>query len=126
MTSISGWTDADTRAEYRVPVPGDDKYSRGVVGILTGSAEYPGAAVLGVEGAARTGTGMIRYLGDDGAARFVLQRRPESVTAPGRVQAWVIGSGMDAGKRSGELRERIEAALGQGLPVVLDAGALDL
>ncbi|WP_210508629.1 ADP/ATP-dependent (S)-NAD(P)H-hydrate dehydratase [Naasia sp. SYSU D00057] len=126
MTAISGWTDADTAAEYRVPVPGDDKYSRGVVGILTGSARYPGAAVLGVEGAARAGTGMIRYLGDEGAARFVLQRRPEAVTAPGRVQAWVIGSGMDAEQRSGELREQIEAALSQGLPVVLDAGALDL
>src|SRR4051812_4515344 len=126
MTAISGWTDADTAAEYRTPVPGDDKYSRGVVGVLTGSAEYPGAAVLGVEGAYRTGTGMVRYLGDEGAARYVLQRRPEAVTAPGRVQAWVIGSGMDAASRSGELREQIEAALGQGLPVVLDAGALDL
>src|SRR3954447_16300088 len=126
MTPIWSSTDADTRAEYRVPVPGDDKYSRGVVGILTGSAEYPGAAVLGVEGAARAGAGMIRYLGDEGAARYVLQRRPEAVTAPGRVQSWVVGSGMDAGKRSGELREQIDAALGQGLPVVLDAGALDL
>src|SRR4051794_16569099 len=126
MTAISGWTDADTTAEYRTPVPGDDKYSRGVVGVLTGSAEYPGAAVLGVEGAARAGAGMIRYLGDEGAARYVLQRRPEAVTAPGRVQSWVVGSGMDAGKRSGELREQIDAALGERLPVVLDAGALDL
>ncbi|WP_210479151.1 ADP/ATP-dependent (S)-NAD(P)H-hydrate dehydratase [Naasia sp. SYSU D00948] len=126
MAGWSDWTEADTAAEYRVPEEADDKYSRGVVGILTGSAEYPGAAVLGVEGAARTGAGMIRYLGDEGAARYVLQRRPEAVTAPGRVQAWVIGSGMDAARRSEELREQIDAALAQGLPVVLDAGALDL
>jgi hydroxyethylthiazole kinase-like uncharacterized protein yjeF len=126
MRGWSRWTAADTVAEYRVPVEGDDKYSRGVVGILTGSAEYPGAAVLGVEGAARTGTGMVRYLGDAGAARFVLQRRPEAVTADGRVQAWLIGSGMDSASRTPELRARIDEALGQKLPVVLDAGALDL
>src|SRR3954463_15752274 len=109
MTAISGWTDADTTAEYRTPVPGDDKYSRGVVGVLTGSAQYPGAAVLGVEGAARAGAGMVRYLGDEGAARYLLQRRPEAVTAPGRVQAWLIGSGMDAAHRTEELGERIAA-----------------
>jgi hydroxyethylthiazole kinase-like uncharacterized protein yjeF len=120
------WTDADTAAEYRVPVVGDDKYSRGVVGILTGSAQYPGAAVLGVEGAARAGAGMVRYLGAEEAARYVLQRRPEAVTAPGRVQAWLIGSGMEASQRTGDVRDRIAAALGQPLPVVLDAGALDL
>ncbi|BDZ44296.1 ADP-dependent NAD(P)H-hydrate dehydratase [Naasia aerilata] len=126
MTGWSDWTAADTVAEYRVPVEGDDKYSRGVVGILTGSAEYPGAAVLGVEGASRTGIGMVRYLGDAGAARFVLERRPEAVTADGRVQAWLIGSGMDRSARSPELRAQIDQALGQDLPVVLDAGALDL
>src|SRR3712207_5213317 len=125
-SSWAEWTAADTAGEYRIPEAGDDKYSRGVVGILTGSAQYPGAAVLGVEGAARTGAGMIRYLGDEGAARFVLQRRPEAVTAPGRVQSWVVGSGMDASKRTGELREQIDTALEQRLPVVLDAGALDL
>ncbi len=52
-------------AAHWIAVPGDDddKYSRGVVGFVTGSAQYPGAAVLGVEAAARTGVGMIRYLG---------------------------------------------------------------
>jgi len=32
-----------------------DKYTRGVLGVITGSALYPGAAVLGVEAAAHTG-----------------------------------------------------------------------
>jgi hydroxyethylthiazole kinase-like uncharacterized protein yjeF len=126
MTRWKSWTVADTAAEYRVPEIGDDKYSRGVVGILTGSAQYPGAAVLGVEGAARTGAGMVRYLGDEGAARYVLQRRPEVVTAPGRVQAWLVGSGMDASQRTGELRKQLSDALAENAPVVLDAGALDL
>src|SRR6185503_18181228 len=64
-----------------VPGDDDDKYSRGVVGFVTGSASYPGAAVLGVEAAARTGVGMIRYLGPGRPTRLVLQRRPEVVTA---------------------------------------------
>lgn len=107
-----------------VPQSGDDKYSRGVVGMITGSERFPGAAVLGVEGASRTGVGMIRYLGPERAADFVLARRPEVVTADGRVQAWVIGSGMPP-ERDTALEARLAAVLQQGLPVVLDAGALD-
>lgn len=108
-----------------VPQPGDDKYSRGVLGVVTGSDRFPGAAVLGVEGAARTGVGMIRYLGPDRAADFVLRRRPEAVTADGRVQAWLIGSGM-APERDEALDRSLRERLGQGLPAVLDAGAVDL
>lgn len=126
MSAWRTWTESDTRAQLRAPEPADDKYSRGVLGVLTGSAQYPGAAVLGVEAAARSGAGMVRYLGDPEAARLVLQRRPEIVTAPGRVQAWLIGSGMDAAHRTGGTADRIEEALGQNVPVVLDAGALDL
>ena len=126
MADWRDWTVAETAAWIRVPVAGDDKYSRGVLGVLTGSAEYPGAAVLGVEGAARTGLGMIRYLGDPMAAQLVLQRRPEIVTGSGRVQAWLVGSGMDASQRTGHLAGQLTEALEQGVPVVLDAGALDL
>ncbi|WP_375400032.1 NAD(P)H-hydrate dehydratase [uncultured Amnibacterium sp.] len=114
-----------TRRWIGVPQAGDDKYSRGVLGIVTGSDLFPGAAVLGVEGAARTGTGMVRYLGPQRAADFVLQRRPEVVTADGRVQAWLIGSGMPT-DRDEALTTRLQDYLGQGLPTVLDAGALDL
>ena len=69
-----------------IAVPGvdDDKYARGVVGFVTGSSQYPGAAVLGVEAAAHAGVGMIRYLGPGRPTRLVLQRRPEAVTADGR------------------------------------------
>lgn len=108
-----------------LPQRGDDKYSRGVLGVVTGSDRFPGAAVLGVEGAVRTGVGMVRYLGPERAADLVLRRRPEVVTADGRVQAWLIGSGMPP-ERTGAEREALVARLRQGLPVVLDAGALDL
>ncbi|MFT4284977.1 MAG: NAD(P)H-hydrate dehydratase, partial [Protaetiibacter sp.] len=115
---------AEARDWIAVPGPDDDKYSRGVVGFATGSARYPGAAVLGVEAALRTGVGMVRYLGAGRPTRLVLQRRPEAVTAEGRVQAWVVGSGQDPDALddySAAVRDR---ALADGVPAVIDAGAL--
>ena len=121
----------EVAALLRVPGPHDDKYSRGVLGVVTGSTRYPGAAVLGVEAAMRTGLGMVRYLGLARAADLVLQRRPEAVTVEGRVQAWLLGSGMDAGAAlvkdgpDADAAERMRAAFASGLPLVVDAGALD-
>lgn len=117
----------DAAAWIAVPDEHDDKYSRGVVGFVTGSARYPGAAVLGVEAAVRTGVGMVRYLGPGRATRLVLQRRPEVVTAEGRVQAWVLGSGWDTGRKTDELtRLLLEPVFATPVPTVLDAGAIDL
>ena len=126
MTDYQLWTPADAARHIRVPGTTDDKYTRGVLGVITGSAQYPGAAVIGVESALRTGVGMVRYLGPKRATRFVLERRPEAVAGPGRVQAWLIGSGMDHQTRGSGARMRMDDAVGQGLPVVLDGGAFDL
>lgn len=126
MSSFTDWTPADAARHIAVPKSDDDKYSRGVLGVVTGSAQYPGAAVLGVEAALHTGVGMLRYLGPDRASDFVLQRRPETVTSAGRVQAWLLGSGMDAATRDPETAGRLDFALRDGVAVVLDAGALDL
>jgi len=115
---------ADAARWIAVPGEDDDKYSRGVVGFVTGSAKYPGAAVLGVEAAARTGVGMIRYLGAGRPTRLVLQRRPEAVTADGRVQAWVLGSGQDPENLDELTAALLDEALGQRVPLVLDGGAL--
>ncbi|RFA09640.1 NAD(P)H-hydrate dehydratase [Subtercola boreus] len=125
-STFTDFTAADARAFVEPPGENDDKYSRGVLGVMTGSAGFPGAAVLGVEGAARTGVGMVRYLGPGRATRLVLQRRPEVVTAGGRVQGWLIGSGMDAALRGDDVTAAIVEALGGGDPAVLDAGALDI
>ena len=126
MVTFTPWSADDAARHIRVPGPGDDKYSRGVLGVLTGSAQYPGAAVLGVEAALRTGVGMVRYLGPARAADLVLQRRPEAVVGPGRVQAWLIGSGMDHADRDDDTRTLSAAAMAEGVPTVLDGGALDL
>lgn len=125
---IREWTRADTVAFLRVPTADDDKYSRGVVALRTGSRAYPGAAVLGVEAAWRAGAGYVRYLG--GAADAVLARRPETVAGTDigrtRVGAWVIGSGTDAAHRDDDELAALQEILHREDPVVVDAGALDL
>ncbi|MEU5787886.1 NAD(P)H-hydrate dehydratase [Micromonospora purpureochromogenes] len=106
--------------------PASEKYSRGVVGVATGSATYPGAAVLSVGGALAGPTGMVRYAG--GARAEVLHQHPSAIATgrvadAGRVQAWVCGSGLGTGEdAAGELR----AVLAAPVPVVLDADALTL
>jgi hydroxyethylthiazole kinase-like uncharacterized protein yjeF len=126
MREADTWTGEDAGSVLRVPTDTDDKYSRGVLGVRTGSTRYPGAAVLGVEAAWRTGLGMVRYLGPERAQDLILARRPETVTAEGRVQAWLIGSGTDAADRSPAEGEALRSILDGSLPVVVDAGALDL
>jgi len=119
---------ADDVAElWVVPTAADHKYSRGVVGVVTGSTAYPGAAVLSVLGALGVGPGMVRYLGPPPVETLVHHHAPEAVTAPGQVQAWVLGSGVaPAEPACADQVERIQAALDGELPAVVDAGALDL
>lgn len=119
------FTAADAARCIAVPTPDDDKYSRGVVGFVTGSTRYPGAAVLGVEAALHTGVGMARYVGADVPSTLVLQRRPETVLGVGKVQAWVLGSGQDSELEQEFSLKRAEA-VADSLPTVLDAGALGL
>lgn len=126
MTDFEPWTPADAAEWIAVPGADDDKYSRGVLGVVTGSSSYPGAAVLGVEAALHTGVGMVRYLGPARASDFVLHRRPEAVTSPGRVQAWLLGSGVDPDHLDDETRDGFATGASSGLPLVLDAGALSL
>ncbi len=110
------------------PRPGveSDKYTRGVVGIATGSETYPGAALLSVSGALAGPTGMVRYAGS--AHHEVVRAHPSVVVAPkvseaGRVQAWVCGSGLGTGD---EARTALRSVLATALPVILDADALTL
>ena len=120
------WTAEDSAEWIAVPSAGDDKYTRGVLGVITGSTDYPGAAVLGVEAAWRAGAGMVRYIGPRRASTAVLAQRPETVTVAGRVQGWLVGSGIDPHRRSFVLQGDLQHALASRLPVVLDAGGLDL
>jgi hydroxyethylthiazole kinase-like uncharacterized protein yjeF len=107
------------------PTSEDDKYSRGVVGFVTGSSEYPGAAILGVTAAMRTGVGMVRYIGPESVGRMLLEVRPEVVLQMGRVQSWVVGSGI-TGDKQGEQATQVMSILSSDGFAVIDAGALEL
>ncbi|HEY9312795.1 NAD(P)H-hydrate dehydratase [Williamsia sp.] len=118
--------DDDVAALWPVPGPADDKYSQGVVGIIAGSARYPGAGVLCTGAAVSSTSGMVRYAG--GAGAQVLARFPEAVVAAepedaGTVQAWVVGPG--AGTDEDGLR-RLAYVLSTDLPVLIDADGLTL
>jgi hydroxyethylthiazole kinase-like uncharacterized protein yjeF len=126
--SVARLAPADVAALWPVPGPEDHKYSRGVLGVVAGTPAYPGAAVLTVSAAALAGVGMVRYVGPSSVARSVLAVRPEVVAGEGRVQAWLLGPGVDPGhaKQARRLTAALHAALAAGLPAVLDAGALAL
>ncbi|WP_328465056.1 NAD(P)H-hydrate dehydratase [Actinoplanes sp. NBC_00393] len=117
---------ADVADWWPQPGPTSDKYTRGVVGLATGSAQYPGAALLSSSGALAGPSGMVRYAGS--AHREVVRAHPSVVVAPrvaeaGRVQAWVCGSGLGTGD---EARTELRSVLATPLPVLLDADAITL
>lgn len=115
--------EAFLRANLRVPGKSDQKYTRGVPLIATGSPTYPGAAVLGVRGAQAVGVGMVRYLGSSRSEDLILQCAPEVVMGGGRFQVALVGSGWDASMATVAERLARECAAA-GLPLVVDAGAL--
>ncbi|MEU4191036.1 NAD(P)H-hydrate dehydratase [Kribbella sp. NPDC026611] len=109
----------DVRDLYPVPHGESDKYSRGVLGLMVGSPQYPGAAVIATAGALAGPVGMVRYIGPDPVAQAVREAHPEVVGA-GRVQAWTIGSGLGDELDVPRIRELLEA----DEPVLLDADGL--
>ena len=128
--TVKKWTARDAAKCIITPSDLDHKYSRGVLGVITGSAKYPGAAVLTSSAASATGIGMIRFHSSSGLAHLVLHATPSVVVQPGKVTAWLIGSGIEAKKYSDIttwLRHRwFKLAKLQSVPTVLDAGALHL
>ncbi|WP_329383075.1 NAD(P)H-hydrate dehydratase [Streptomyces sp. NBC_01716] len=112
---------ADVARLLPVPTGESDKYRRGVVGVVAGSARYPGAAVLAVAGALHGGAGAVRYVGPAGDA--VIARFPETLVhagppaKAGRVQAWVVGPGL--GDEPG-----VRDAVASDVPVLIDADGL--
>jgi len=111
----------------REPTATDNKYSRGVVGFVTGSDQYPGAAILGVTAAMRCGIGMVRYLGPSRVGQLLLEVRPEAVLGQGRADVWVLGSGI-ASDHPSDAPEVLDVLtqFSTAQICVVDAGALAL
>lgn len=116
---------ADVRALLPVPSQTDDKYTRGVVGVVAGSAAYPGAGVLTTGAAIHGGAGFVRYAGS--APDAIRARYPEVVVHadadPGelRVQSWAVGPGIGTDDAAGDLLARV---LGTEVPVIVDADGI--
>jgi hydroxyethylthiazole kinase-like uncharacterized protein yjeF len=109
----------DMRALLPAPGRSSHKYSRGVVGLTVGSERYPGAALLAVGAALRSGVGAVRYSGPVD----VVSSYPEVIASGGEVQAWVVGSGLG---RDDEAVRRLLNVLAADVPVVVDADGLRL
>jgi hydroxyethylthiazole kinase-like uncharacterized protein yjeF len=125
-TDLVGLEAPDVKALWPVPGPHDDKYTQGVVGVVAGSAAYPGAAILCSGAAVAATSGMVRYAGP--AAAEVVSHWPEVVAAEsvhtaGRVQAWVIGPGMGTDEAA---VTALTFVLNTDLPVIVDADGLTL
>lgn len=117
---VAGWVAEPAADAY--------KYRRGVVGVVAGSAAYPGAALLAAAAARRGNVGMVRFLDRaDGVAPMVVSHFPDLVvdgSPPAdqeRVGAWACGPGF-TGDAVDTLT--VKAVLAAAVPVVLDAGAL--
>lgn len=114
------------RPALAAPGPDAHKYSRGLVTILAGG--MPGASALAADAAVRAGAGAVRL-----QARSLVAGVPAAIIqTPGdpldrlddkRIGALLLGPGLLA---DAEGRALLEAALGTGHPLVLDAGALRL
>ncbi|GAA2555164.1 hydroxyethylthiazole kinase-like uncharacterized protein yjeF [Neomicrococcus aestuarii] len=115
-----------------------NKYSRGVLGLVAGSAQYPGAAILSARSAVNAGVGMLRTIADGLTAELLATEVPESVAHHGalpanlngsgsrdnglsRITAWALGPGIGEDKQQ---QANVESALKTGLPAVADASAL--
>ena len=109
----------------QVPDFDDDKYARGVVGLVAGSDTYPGAGLLATRGALASGVGMVRLNSTRRVQDLVLSAEPGVVTVGGRIQAALIGPGLDEDRREDAL-ELAQFCGQSGVPLVIDAWGLDL
>ncbi len=133
----------DIKALIPYPARDANKYSRGTVGVVGGSASYPGAPILAANAAARCGAGYVRLVTTRDAARCAhahLVSIPVSACDQGlegtlcstsliqaqedlaRSQVILIGPGMGVTDDA----ERFMASFPHDRPMVFDADALNL
>lgn len=73
------YTDDEMRALLPLPQHDDNKYSRGVLTIVAGSEQYPGAAVLAARAGQRMGAGYTEVITGKTARKLILQACPSVV-----------------------------------------------
>lgn len=133
LPPADAWQSDAWEAHPGVPRPewNAHKYSRGVVGLVAGSEQYPGAALLAAHGAVNSGVGMLVACLPEAATtvrQLLLAALPEAVVSTAaqdavrdRVRAWVLGPGIG---EDAEQRDAVEQVLHSGAPAVVDASGL--
>ena len=126
--SIAIWKLEDCKKYLPAPKAIDHKYKRGVLCCVTGSKEYPGAALLTTSSAIATGVGMVRFRGAKSVRKAVIQNKPAVVIRDGKCDALLLGSGIpyELSLRNLPNLFRLKRANQITVPKVLDAGALHL
>lgn len=112
------------RPHLAAPAHAANKYSRGKLAVVAGP--MPGASQLAATAAQRSGAGYVELLSTvTDAPPHALVRRAWDAHAldDPRITAVIVGPGLG---RDGEGRARLDAALGCGKPLLLDADALTL
>lgn len=113
------------------------KHSAGIVHLWAGSTVYPGASLLAASGALRSGAGYVRLFTDRSISSVIPSRLPELLLSPqadgtppdleafqSQTRALVIGPGLPPTQTLSDFLSRLIPS--STVPVVLDAGALDL
>jgi ADP-dependent NAD(P)H-hydrate dehydratase / NAD(P)H-hydrate epimerase len=109
-----------SRPALDLPRPGDHKYTRGLVGVVAGPMF--GASALAAKAASRI-AGYTIWSGEGDAPLSVVRRSFADMIAEKRLSSLVVGPGLAPDEYG---RESVIAALGRGVPLVLDAGALSI
>ena len=108
-----------TKKSFLAPLsPSSHKFNRGIVGILAGSDDYPGAAVLCVGGARRGGVGYVKFIRQSKiSSQLIYNYFPDVVQIPEfkgeSFDAIVVGPGNPKIMK-----------IPQGVPVILDSSAI--
>ena len=122
----SGAASVFARPRLSAPERGAHKYSRGLVGVISGS--MTGAALLAAGAAMRGGAGYVKLLSDKShpaapASLVVDERDLGTALDDRRWSALLVGPGLG---RDDTARARLAAVLEVGVPTVIDADALHL
>lgn len=122
---IGADTALSERPRFEPPAADAHKYRCGLLAVVGGA--MPGAALLACRAAMHSGAGYVKLLSNDPPAGWpalvVDERPPTQSLDDARIDAVLVGPGLG---RDEEARARLDAALGSGAPLVLDADALIL
>lgn len=125
---------SDVASYYGPPRWDVHKYSRGVLSVVAGSAQYPGAAVLVANAAAATGVGYLNMVAaqprDTVVVDHVIAANPQVVVTDNvtsKATAIVLGPGLgDTDKSHRAVDGALHAGRQRQSPVLVDASGLEV